>query len=435
MNFWPFERKATTLTINQVIDRLEAVYASKSGVSVTPENCERSPTVKAIVSAISKRIAVSPVMVYRKTRKNQRDVKEPLPKHAISRLLNRPNDFQNRVTFWLDMASQLVRYNNCYCHISREARGAPRYLTPLQGAQTVAEFDENNRLIYRTTVNSSRPTEYPKSEIFHARGAARDFINGDSPVMDVNEAIAMEIAAEEFGAAFYGNGAVPMLVFQLMQGFKDWKTKEERDDFVESVKNKLTGNNRYKAFVLPKGIELADKNKYSFDLDKAQFVDARKYQRTVIAGAFGVPPNYVGDLERATYNNVEQQTIGFTTDVILPHVRTLESAAERDLLSEGERNAGLIIRFNLDAIQRADFKSRQEGRQIQRLNGVISANEWREGENMNPLGSEDGGEDYWRPSNYELPGEESDEQTDTGEDNANDQRTANAESGQQQAQN
>lgn len=408
---WPFQRKAaTTLTLNQLVDRLDAITRSKSGVTVTPENCERAPTVKAIVSAVSKRISVSPVKVYRKTTKNGKDAKDPLPKHPISRLLTKPNEFQNRSSFWLDMSSQLVRYNNCYCHIGREARGAPRYLTPLQGSQTRAEFDESNRLVYPTTVNGDTSEVYPKADIFHARGAARDFINGDSPIHDVNEAIAMEIAAEAFGASFYGNGAVPMLVFQLMTGFKDWKTAEEREQFVQSVKDKLGGENKYSAFVLPKGVELADKNKYSFDLQNAQFVEARKYQRTVIAGAFGVPPHLVGDLERATYNNVEQQDSDFTINVILPYVRILESALERDLLSEGELSAGLIIRFNLDAVQRADFKSRQEGLQIQRLNGVISANEWRERENMNPVADDDGGEDYWRPSNYELPGEEADDE-------------------------
>jgi HK97 family phage portal protein len=412
MKLWPFERKASTLSINQLIDRIEAIYTTQSGVSVTPENCERSPTVKAIVSAVSKRISVSPVKVYQKTQVNGRDSKKELPTHPVSRLLGQPNDFQNRVTFWLDMGSQLVRYNNCYCWIGRASTGGPRQLVPLQGADTKAELGTNNSVIYKTVINGSEPKEYPASAIFHARGAARDFINGDSPINDVKEAIGMEIAAEAFGATFYGNGAVPMLVFQIMQGFKDWQTTEERTAFVESVKEKLSGDNRYKAFLLPKGIELADKNKYSFDLDKAQFVEARKYERTVIAGAFGVPPHLVGDLERATYNNVEQQDSDFTINVILPYVRILESGLEADLLTPAERDAGLIIRFNLDAVQRADFKSRQEGRQIQRLNGVISANEWREGENMNPIDDESGGEDYWRPSNYELPGEEHDEGND-----------------------
>lgn len=402
MKLWPFQRKA--LSINQVIDRIEAIGQAKSGVLVTPENCERSPTVKAIVQAISRRIAVSPLHVYQKGKKNGRDTKTPLPEHPVAVLLAQPNEWQTRVSFWLDMGSQLVRYNNCFAWLGKGLSGPPRRIVPLQAGETSAELNQNNVLTYKTT-NAGAPVEYRAAEIFHARGAARDFINGDSPVLDQREAIGMEIAAEEFGASFYGNGAVPMLVFQLMEGFKEFKTDEEKIAFLEAVKEKLSGDNRYKAFLLPKGMELADKNKYAFDLDKAQFVEARKYQRTVIAGAFGVPPHLVGDLERATFNNVEQQDSDFTINVVLPYVRILESALERDTLTDAERAAGVIIRFNLDAIQRADFKTQQEGLQLQRLNGVINANEWREMRGLNPLTDDEGGEAYWQPANYNLPGE------------------------------
>jgi len=115
----------------------------------------------------------------------------------------------------------------------------------------------------------------------------------------------------------------------------------------------------------------------------------------VIAAAFGIPPHLVGDLSRGTFNNVEQQSIDFTTGVILPIVRSFEAAMERALLTDEDRASGVIIRFNLMGILRGDFKSRQEGLNIQRNAGVINANEWREMENMNPISDEDGGELYW----------------------------------------
>ncbi len=415
---WPWQTK--NLSIDQVLQRIEALTTTVSKINVTPENCERSPTVKAIVTAISRRISVSPVAVYQQSMQDGKKVKIAQPDHPVTQLLNRPNNWQSGNEFWLDMTSQLVRHGNAFCWKGAGRSGPVRRLIPLHSANTRGEFDENLNVIYRTGAYPGEariPEEYAWDQIFHSRGASRDFLNGVSPVRDIREAIGLEIAAEQFGATFFGNGAMPMLVFQLMDGFKEWKTTEEKDKFLAGIKDKLTGGNRHKALFMPKGVELADKDKYSFDMDKVQFVDGRKYQRTVIAGGFGVPPNYVGDLERATYNNVEQQTIGFTTDVVLPHVQMFESAAERDLLTEQDRQNGMIVRFDLDEIQRADFKSRQEGKQIQRLNGVLSANEWREGENMNPISAEDGGDDYWKPMNYELPGEEADE-TSTGDDDA-----------------
>jgi phage portal protein BeeE len=108
-----------------------------------------------------------------------------------------------------------------------------------------------------------------------------------------------------------------------------------------------------------------------------------------------VPPHLVGDLSKGTFNNVEQQSLDFVQHAVLPHPRIFEAAMERDLLTDEDRAKGVIIRFNLDAALRGDFKSRQEGLKIQREMGVINANEWREEEGRNPIRDEDGGEVYW----------------------------------------
>jgi HK97 family phage portal protein len=148
--------------------------------------------------------------------------------------------------------------------------------------------------------------------------------------------------------------------------------------------------------LLPKGIDMSDKL-IGFENDKAQFLETRKYQRTVIAGAFGVPPYLVGDLERQTFNNAEQQGTNKVTEVLLPMARIFESAMERDLLTADDRAGGIIIRFNLDGLLRGDFLQRQQGLQIQRNGGVISANEWREAEGMNPItDAKDGGDNYYQ---------------------------------------
>jgi HK97 family phage portal protein len=237
----------------------------------------------------------------------------------------------------------------------------------------------------------------------YVRGPARDFISGDSPVKDVSLAIALEIGAEEFGATFFNNGAMPLMMFQYLQGSAGFKTAAAETQFIDDFQNALGGSKRNKAMLVPKGIEAKDPIR--IENDKAQFLETRKYQRTVIAGAFGVPPHLVGDLERATFNNVEQQDSDFTSNVIQPVAQAFESAMERDLLTDDDYNNGICIRFNLDSILRADFKSRQEGSRIQRDAGVISSNEWREREGLNPISDEDGGDDYMRPANMLVAGE------------------------------
>lgn len=394
MKFLGYEwgRKSQDISLDTLIKRLEAVNETTSGVSITPENCEQAPTVKAIVSAVTRRFAVMPVHVYQKTVSNGRASKEILPNHPVERLLNQPNDWQSRTSYWMDAASWLVRYGNYYAFKSRGVTGPIRRLLPLQPGQTQPVQSENWNVIYRTQIQSSNYEEYPASQIHHARLAARDGLKGDSPVMDVHETIAMEIAAERFGGALFGNGAMPGLIFKYAEGSQGHKSAEERNQFIEDVQKVYSRRGRFKAMLLPKGIDLGDP--LAIENDKAQFLELRQHQRTVIAGAWGIPPHLVGDLSKGTFNNVEQQDQNFTTNVILPFVRVFECAMERDLLTDDDRSRGVIIRFNPDATLRADFKSRQEGLAIQRQNGVINANEWREHEGMNPR-PDPGGEGYY----------------------------------------
>ena len=128
----------------------------------------------------------------------------------------------------------------------------------------------------------------------------------------------------------------------------------------------------------------------------------------MIAGAFGVPPHLTGDLTESHYNNLEQQSQDFVLNVVMPVAQAFEAAMERDLLTDIDRREGIAIRFNLDAILRADFKSRQEGLRMQREMGVINANEWREKEGMNPR---EGGDEYYEqgPSGQNMNMGNSDE--------------------------
>jgi HK97 family phage portal protein len=381
---------------------LQQLIAAHRGLvnSVTPDNCMQSPTVHAIVTAISRRIAVSPVHVYRKTLRNGREAKERLANHPVAKLLAYPNKWQSRSDYWHDAASAFVRYGKYFAWKSRGQTGPIRELLPIKpGGVSVEQDPETWAVRFRYGGRDLDP-----SKLHYVRGPARDFVNGDSPVRDVSQAIALEIAAERFGATFFDNGAVPLMIFQYVQGAGRFKSKEEEDQFIVDFQRMFSGRKAHNALLLPKGIETGDPVK--IENDKAQFLETRKYQRTVIAGAFGVPPHLVGDLERATFNNVEQQDSDFTLNVVMPVAQAFEAAMERDLLTDEDVNSGVVIRFNLDSILRADFRTRQEGLQIQRRNGVISVNEWREIERMNPISEEDGGEDYIHEANMVVAGNE-----------------------------
>jgi HK97 family phage portal protein len=187
---------------------------------------------------------------------------------------------------------------------------------------------------------------------------------------------------------------MPGLIFEYMEGIKGHLNQEQRDAFIESFQQAYGKNKRFKALKLPPGIKQSDSIR--IENDKAQFLETRKLQRNIIAGAFGVPPHLVGDLERGTFANIEHQSQEFTQKVVLPYIKMFEDAMERDLLTDDDRRSGVVVRFNMDAALRADFKSRQEGLKIQREAGVISPNDWREREGMNPIPADQGGDAYWQ---------------------------------------
>lgn len=389
------EEKATSsFTIDQLVARYYGNASTVSGASVTPMTCEQSPTVKAIVTAVSRRIATLPVKVMKRTASQGRVKSEPQPNHWLTRLLERPNDWQDPMQFWQDAASYLVRYGNFVAWKARGQTGPIRQLYPVNPGAVSVQQNIDWSVEYRLTLAGGDFKIAKPAEVLHARTTSRDGLWGVSTVEDIREAIALEIASERMGAAVFGNSAAPSLVFEFLDTHQGFKTDEEAKKFIDDFQSRYAKKDRFASMLLPKGMKLGTAQ--GVDNEKAQYLATRQYQRSVIAGAFGVPPHLVGDLTRGTFNNVEQQSLDFVLNVVLPYVKVFEAAMERSLLTDDDRREGIVIRFDLSGALRGDFKTRQEGLKIQREMGVINPNEWREQEGMNPIKDDDGGETYWK---------------------------------------
>lgn len=386
---WRKQPEQKSAQFEQLLMRLIAAQEGIVGEFVTPDSCLASPTVHAIDTAINRRMAVTPVHVYRKTSVNGRDIKQKEPNHPVAKLLARPNAWQTYPDFISDAASTWLRHGKFYAWKAQGSTGPVQELVPLSPTQCRPKLDDLRKYYFEIDERGGRK-DYPPSKILHVRGRAKDFVEGDSPIKNIQTAIMMEILAEKFGESFFRNGAMPLQIFQYMQGFRPFKTAEEEQTFVDDFKKAFSGSKRFNAMIVPFGIE--SKDPIRVENDKAQFIESRKYQRTVICGGLGAPVHLAGDLERATFNNLEQQDQDFTMGMVMPVAKAFEAAFERDLLTEEDRASGIVIRFNLDSTLRADFKSRQEGLKIQREMGAINANEWREVEGRNPI---DEGDTYW----------------------------------------
>lgn len=251
--------------------------------------------------------------------------------------------------------------------------------------------DEHGQLYYKYQRGSDEPggrsevviLRHP--DVLHIPGLGFDGLVGYSPIAMAKNAIGLAIAAEEFGAKFYANGAAPGGILEHPGTIKDPNRVRE------SWQSTFGGSgNSNKIAVLEEGMKFTP---ISIAPDQAQFLETRKFQINEIARIFRVPPHMVGDLEKSSFSNIEQQSLEFVKYTLDPWVTRWEQSLMRTLFTEEEKKA-YFIKFNLEGLLRGDYASRMSGYATARQNGWMSANDIRELENMDRIPAEDGGDLY-----------------------------------------
>ena len=282
--------------------------------------------------------------------------------------------------------------------------------------------DESGRLYYtyyrgsdEAIKNKEFAVTLQPSDVLHIPGLGFDGLVGYSPIAMAKNAIGMAIACEEYGAKFFANGAAPGGVLEHPGTIKDPQRVRE------SWQSTFGGSgNANKIAVLEEGMKYTP---IGISPEQAQFLETRKFQINEIARIFRVPPHMVGDLEKSSFSNIEQQSLEFVKYTLDPWVIRWEQSIQRSLLSRDEK-AVYFVKFNLEGLLRGDYQSRMNGYAIGRQNGWMSANDIRELENLDRIPAEDGGDLYLINGNM-LPlknaGAFADTPTDDGKEEKNDE--------------
>ena len=252
--------------------------------------------------------------------------------------------------------------------------------------------DERGRLYYEYLVTDDDPktmkestVRLPPYDVLHIPGLGFDGLVGYSPIAMAKNAIGMAIACEEYGAKFFVNGAAPSGVLEHPGTIKDPSRVRE------SWQNTFGGSgNANKVAVLEEGMKYTP---ISISPEQAQFLETRKFQIDEIARIFRVPPHMIGDLEKSSFNNIEQQSLEFVKYTLDPWVSRWEQAMSRALLTPEEKKK-YFFKFNVDGLLRGDYQSRMAGYATARQNGWMSANDIRELENLDRIPAEQGGDLY-----------------------------------------
>ena len=279
----------------------------------------------------------------------------------------------------------LILWGNAYCQILRSGRGKIIGLYPLLPDRMEVDRDTSGVLTYTYTTTTGNTVRLRPEDVLHIPGLGFDGVMGYSPIAVERNAIGLGIAAEEFGSKFFSNGATPSGILTHPNTVKN--PKALRESWMDAYGGSSNAN---RVAILEEGMTFT---RISLPNNEAQFLETRRFQVEEICRIYRVPPHMIGDLERATFSNIENQSISFAVHTIRPWLVRIEQIINKALFPEKEKGH-FFARFNLDGLMRGDYKSRMEGYAIARQNGWMSANDIRELENLNPLSDKDGGNVY-----------------------------------------
>ena len=355
-----------------------------SGKNVNEFTAMQTTAVYSCVRILAEAVASLPLHIYR----YKENGKERIYNHPLYNILhNEPNQEMTSFVFRETLMSHLLIWGNAYAQIIRDGAGRVVSLYPLLPNKMEVSRNNSGEIYYKYTPNIMRqaPIILKKQDVLHIPGLGFDGLLGYSPIAMAKNTVGMTIACEEYGASFFANGANPGGILEHPGVLKD--PKKVRDSWNEVYKGTV---NAHKIAVLEEGMKY---QQIGIPPEQAQFLETRKFQINEIARLYRIPPHMVGDLEKSSFSNIEQQSLEFVKYTLDPWVIRWEQALQKALLLPKEKQE-YFIKLNVDGLLRGDYQSRMSGYSVGRQNGWMSANDIRKLENLNLIPDEQGGNLY-----------------------------------------
>lgn len=362
-----------------------------SGKPVNERTAMQTTAVYACVRILAEAVASLPLHVYEYQDDGGKKLVHDHPLYYL--LHDEPNPEMTSFVFRETLMSHLLIWGNAYAQIIRDGAGRVLGLYPLLPDKMDVQRDDRGNIYYVYSRNSDENPMFKEygdirlkaEDVLHIPGLGFDGLIGYSPIAMAKNAVGMTLACEEYGASFFANGANPGGVLEHPGVLKDpSKVRESWNSVYRGV------NNAHKIAVLEEGMKY---RQIGIPPEEAQFLETRKFQINEIARLYRIPPHMVGDLDKSSFSNIEQQSLEFVKYTLDPWVIRWEQSLQRSLLLPGEKGK-YFIKLNVDGLLRGDYQSRMNGYAVGRQNGWFSANDIREMENMNPIPDEQGGNLY-----------------------------------------
>jgi HK97 family phage portal protein len=315
--------------------------------------------------------------------------KSSLTQHWLYRLFaKRPNAFQNPLEFREMMQGHLELRGNAFAEIVANRRGEVTDLMPLHPDRVTIEMLGDTHWRYVVKRHDGSSYRLARADMFHIKGLSSNGIIGYNPIQLARKAIATGIAAQDYGMRFFENDAKPGGWIEHPNQFP---TDEKRNLWRDAWQAMQTGRNKHKTAVLEFGMKY---HEIAVSNDDAQFIETKKYSVADIARMWRMPLHMIGDLDRSTNNNIEQQSLEYVIYSIRPRLIRWEEAIKATFLDIDDDT--ITIEFSVLALLRGDLKSRSAYIHSMVQDGVLTRNEAREMEGRDPI---DGLDEPLRPLN------------------------------------
>jgi HK97 family phage portal protein len=362
-----------------------------SAILVTPQTAMNFTSVFSAVNCITTDLASLPFSTMKRVAEN---AMVPAPRVIASKVMGAsPNPENNWFRFRQSLLAHALLWGNGYGEVVRDPwDGSPQQIWLLNPAYVQPKRrDGSNELFYLLNDNGK---ELKPEDVIHVAGLGFDGIVGYSAIHQCRQAVGLGIAAEEYGAAYFGNGMTPKGILKSARKVSG----PARQNLRESVYNvHQTTKNAHHLMILEEGMEWVNT---VMPLNDAQFLATRAFQNLEIARIYRVPPHKLGDYSQSHLANIEEANRNYVETTLAGWALSIEAEFDSKLLFEKERNSGVFWHHNFFKLERGNTQARTTYYQVMRNLGVMSADDIRVSEGMNPIGPDKGGDLYLMQAQY-----------------------------------
>ncbi|HDR7708197.1 TPA: phage portal protein [Bacillus cereus] len=382
--FFNFEKRQTSQVIELNKDDeklLEWLGISPSDISVKGKNALKVATVFACIKILSESVSKLPLKIYQEDEYGiQRGTK-----HYLNNLLRlRPNPYMSSMNFFGALETQKNLYGNSYANIEFDRKGKVQALWPIDASKVTVYIDDvgllnsKTKMWYVVNANGQQRVLKPEEILHFKNGITLDGLVGVPTMEYLKSTLENSASADKFINNFYKQGLQVKGLVQYVGDLNDDAKKVFRENF-ESMSSGL--QNSHRIALMPVGYQFQP---ISLNMSDAQFLENTELTIRQIATAFGIKMHQLNDLSKATLNNIEQQQQQFYTDTLQATLTMYEQEMTYKLFLDSELDKGFYSKFNVDAILRADIKTRYEAYRTGIQGGFLKPNEARSKEDLPP---------------------------------------------------